>query len=121
MALSFNVNDASGYEQLMGRWSKKLAPLFIDFAEIAPGERVLDVGCGTGSLTFALAQHADLSAINAVDLSPVFVAAARQNNTDARVSIELADACDLPFQDRSFDRSLAMLVLHFIPQTGTAI
>ncbi len=59
MTSSFNVHDAAGYEQLMGRWSKKLAPLFIDFAGLADGEKILDVGCGTGSLTFALARTAD--------------------------------------------------------------
>jgi ubiquinone/menaquinone biosynthesis C-methylase UbiE len=52
----FNVHNAAGYEQLMGRWSQKLAPLFIDFAGVADGERIVDVGCGTGSLTFALAR-----------------------------------------------------------------
>jgi cyclopropane fatty-acyl-phospholipid synthase-like methyltransferase len=45
MTSSFNVHDASGYEQLMGRWSKKLAPVFINFAGLADGEKVLDVGC----------------------------------------------------------------------------
>ena len=40
MASGFNVHDAAGYEQLMGRWSQKLAPLFIDFAGVADGERI---------------------------------------------------------------------------------
>ena len=56
MTSEFIVHDAAGYEQLMGRWSKKLAPLFIEFAGVENGEKVLDVGCGTGSLTFALAR-----------------------------------------------------------------
>lgn len=39
MASGFNVHAAAGYEQLMGRWSRKLAPLFIDFAGVADGEK----------------------------------------------------------------------------------
>lgn len=121
MTSSFNVHQASGYEQLMGRWSQRLAPLFIDFAGIANGDKVLDVGCGTGSLTFELAKHAGLAEIAAIDFSPVFVEAATRRNTDPRVSIRQADACDLPFADNSFDRTLALLVLHFVPETGKAI
>src|SRR6478672_6534799 len=67
MTSSFTVHDASGYEQLMGRWSKKLAPPFIDFVGLSDGEKVLDVGCGTGSLTFTLAERAHLSEISAID------------------------------------------------------
>ena len=55
----------------MGRWSRKLAPLFIDFAGVSDGEKILDVGCGTGSLTVALASTADLEEIAAIDYSPV--------------------------------------------------
>src|SRR5262245_52804599 len=73
MVSTFNVRRADGYEQLMGRWSKRLAPLFIAFAGLADGDRVLDVGCGTGSLTFALAQAANVTEIAAIDYSPVFV------------------------------------------------
>jgi hypothetical protein len=51
MTSGFNLHEAAGYEELMGRWSQKLAPLFIDFAGVAIGEKILDVGCGTGSLT----------------------------------------------------------------------
>ena len=87
MTSTFNVYDAAGYEQLMGRWSQKLAPLFIEFAGLANGEKILDVGCGTGSLTFALAKAADLREISAIDYSPVFVEAAKRRNTDSRIKI----------------------------------
>jgi len=121
MTSSFTVHDASGYEQLMGRWSQKLAPLFIDFAGLANGEKILDVGCGTGSLTFALAKAADLSEIAAIDYSPIFVEAANRRNTDPRITIRQADACALPFGADTFDRALALLVLHFVPEAGKAV
>jgi ubiquinone/menaquinone biosynthesis C-methylase UbiE len=121
MTSSFNVNNASDYEQLMGRWSKKLAPLFIEFAGLAEGEKILDVGCGTGSLTFALSGAAHLDEIAAIDYSPVFVEEAIRRNTDARISIQQADACALPFEVNTFDRALALLVLHFVPEAGKAV
>lgn len=121
MTSSFTIHDAAGYEQLMGRWSLRLAPRFIDFAGLADGERVLDVGCGTGSLTFALAASADLAEVTAIDFSPVFVAAANRRNSDPRITIRQADACALPFEDGVFDRAMALLVLHFVPEAGKAI
>jgi ubiquinone/menaquinone biosynthesis C-methylase UbiE len=121
MASTFTIREASGYEQLMGRWSRLLAPLFVDFAGVAPGEKILDVGCGTGSLTFELAKHGDLAEIRGIDFSETFVAAARERNTDPRVTIEQADAVALPFPDKSFDRAMALLVLHFVPEADKAI
>jgi ubiquinone/menaquinone biosynthesis C-methylase UbiE len=101
--------------------AKKLAPLFIDFAGLANGEKILDVGCGTGSLTFALTKFVDLGEISAIDYSPLFVEAANRCNTDPRVRIQQADACALPFEDGTFDRALALLVLHFVPEAGKAV
>ena len=121
MPSTFNVNRAEGYEQLMGRWSRRLAVPFIDFAGVGPGERVIDVGCGTGSLTFALGEAADIAEIAAVDLSPVFVEEAERRNSDPRIHIQQADACALPFEDGSFDRALSLLVLHFIPDPAKAV
>lgn len=121
MTSSFTIHDAAGYEQLMGRWSLMLAPRFIDFAGLADGERVLDVGCGTGSLTFTLAAAANLAEVTAIDFSPVFVAAATRRNSDPRITIRQADACALPFEDDTFDRAMALLVLHFVPEADKAI
>ncbi|WP_192254080.1 class I SAM-dependent methyltransferase [Mesorhizobium silamurunense] len=121
MASIFTVHEASGYEQLMGRWSRRLAPKFIDFAGVAGGEKILDVGCGTGSLTFELVKSADLAEIQAIDFSPVFVQAAKERNTDPRITFQQADATALPFADDMFDRALALLVLHFVPDTGKAV
>ena len=121
MTSQFNVHNAAGYEQLMGRWSQRLAPPFIQFAGVEDGEKILDVGCGTGSLTFALARAADLSEIAAIDYSPVFVEEAIRRNTDPRIKIRQGDACTLPFESGAFDRALALLVLHFVPQAGKAV
>ncbi|NLS05207.1 class I SAM-dependent methyltransferase [Rhizobium sp. P32RR-XVIII] len=121
MSSSFTVHDAAGYEQLMGRWSQKLALPFIEFAGLADGEKVLDIGCGTGSLTFALDRAASLGEITAIDYSPVFVEETIRRNTSPRIKISQADACSLPFEDGTFDRALALLVLHFVPEADTAV
>ena len=121
MGSNFVVESAEGYDRFMGRWSRRLAPLFAHFAGLSDGERVLDVGCGTGSLTFALPKLANVSEIWAIDYSPLFVAEAQRRNTDERISIQQGDACALPFGDGRFDRALSLLVLHFVPDALKAV
>src|SRR6266404_4301339 len=67
MPSMFNARDADSYEQTMGRWSRRLAPLFIEHAGVAGGERLLEVGCGTGTLTFALAGTVAFGELTAID------------------------------------------------------
>jgi SAM-dependent methyltransferase len=113
--------SAEAYEQLMGRWSRRLAPQLLRFGGLAEGERVLDVGSGTGSLTFAASQIAEVMRVVGIDRAEAYVAFARARNTDPRISFETADACSLPFDDRSFDRAFSMLVLQFIPDATRAV
>lgn len=118
---TFVAADGDGYELIMGRWSRRLAEQFIDFAGTADGETMLDVGCGTGSLCVALAARAPNSAITGIDFSPAYIAYARRTNTHARVTFETGDACALPYADRSFDRVLSLLVLHYVREPDKAI
>jgi SAM-dependent methyltransferase len=113
--------NAEAYERFMGRWSRLLAPLLIGFGGLSDGERVLDVGCGTGSLTFSLAETANLAAVTGIDLTQDFLDFARARNADPRIAFEQADARALPFADDAFDRAFAMLVLHFLPDAARAV
>jgi SAM-dependent methyltransferase len=111
MPSMFNARDAANYERLMGRWSRRLAPLFIAHAGIAAGDRVLEVGCGTGSLTFALPEAAAIASVVAIDPSEIYLAAAQAKNRDPCIRLEKGDGAALRFADASFDRALSMLVL----------
>jgi ubiquinone/menaquinone biosynthesis C-methylase UbiE len=86
---------AEAYERQRGRSSKILAPLFIDFVG-AKGE-VLDVGCGTGVLTLAMAQKESVSKIVGIDVSDAFIAYARSKTNDPRITFETGDAQNLRF------------------------
>src|SRR5215470_13388592 len=60
---------SAGYERFMGRWSRLLAPAYITFAGVKDGDRVLDVGTGTGSLAAAVEASMPASEIVGVDPS----------------------------------------------------
>jgi len=120
-AAAAGFQNAEGYEKVMGRWSRRLAPLLIRFGGLSDGDRVLVVGCGTGSLTFTLPEIANIATITGIDLTEGFVEFARAHNNDPRISFERGDARILPFEDNSFDRAFSMLVLQFIPDAASAV
>jgi SAM-dependent methyltransferase len=89
-----------------------LAPQLADFAGVAAGQRVLDVGCGPGALTTELVRRLGPDLVSAVDPSEPFVAAARERHPG--VDVQRASAEELPFGDDEFDAALAQLVVHFM-------
>jgi len=109
--MSFDV-AAEAYDRFMGRYSMPLASQMADLAGVRAGRRVLDVGCGPGSLTAELVSRVGAAAVSAVDPSEPFVAAARARNPGAEVL--QASAEHLPFPDGTFDAALAQLVVHFM-------
>lgn len=112
--------NAAAYERYMGRWSQRLAPLLVAFAQVADGERLLDVGAGTGSLALALSAAAPASAIVGVEPSAPYVAYARTRTSNPRLRFAVGDAQALPFPAASFDHCLSLLVVNFIPDARRA-
>jgi len=117
--MSFEV-AARSYDQFMGRYSVLLAPQLADLAGVRSGQRVLDVGCGPGSLTAELVSRVGAANVAAVDPSESFVAAASTRHPG--VEVVRAWAEQLPFADGAFDVALAQLVVHFMadPVAGLA-
>ena len=118
---NFLASDGASYEQVMGRWSRRLAEPFLDFAGAFSGEQILDVGCGTGSLAAALTRRFPAADVCAVDFSPVYIDYARRAAPDPRITFEVGDACALRFPARRLDGVLALLLLHFVPNPERAI
>jgi SAM-dependent methyltransferase len=112
--------NARAYEARMGRWSARLAPLFVRFAQMTDGGRVLDVGCGTGALVRTVAAMTRQSAIVGIDLAQPFLEYARTQVVDPRITFDRGSALDLPYPVGAFNYTLSLLVLMFIPHPEQA-
>ncbi len=85
--------------------------LALAHCSLPPRPRVLEVGCGTGVLTAALAAALPDAQITAIDLDERLLAAARKRCPDARIRFERRDAAALPYPTRSFDLAICRYVL----------
>jgi ubiquinone/menaquinone biosynthesis C-methylase UbiE len=110
---------AEAYDRYMGRWSRRLAPLLADFAGVKDGMRVLDVGCGPGSLTEHLAERVGARQVHAVDPSEQFVQACAARVPRAEVAV--ASAEQLPWADGVMDVVLSQLVVNFLPDPPAGV
>jgi SAM-dependent methyltransferase len=108
---------AEAYDRYIGRYSRELAPRFVEFAAVEGGP-VLDVGCGPGPLTAALAARFGPEHVAAIDPSAPFVAACRARVPGADVRVAAAEA--LPFPDGAFGGALSQLALSFLADPGRA-
>jgi SAM-dependent methyltransferase len=110
----------SPYEQYMGRWSRRVAPLFLDWLGLPPGLRWLDVGCGTGALSAAILDRCAPIALTGVDPSAGVLETARENLT-GRAQLHQGDATAIPLGDGAVDAAVCGLVLNFVPDPLAAL
>jgi ubiquinone/menaquinone biosynthesis C-methylase UbiE len=114
--------DAEFYERFMGRWSRLVAPLLVDFTDGLEPERVLDVGSGTGSLAFSIAKQNVGFHVLGIDAFKEYVEYANSRNLfPDRVRFQIGDAQQLRFPDASFQSSISLLVFNFIPDPKKAL
>lgn len=114
--------DAEAYDRFMGRWSRLVAPLLMDFATVPDTGRVLDIGSGTGALAFEIAKRNAGQHVTGIDPSQQFVAYAISTNPFSdRTSFHVGDAQKLHFADATFAASLSLLVFNFIPDPEKAL
>jgi ubiquinone/menaquinone biosynthesis C-methylase UbiE len=117
----FVIHWASRYELLtklvfLGR-EQAFREATLDLVPIEPGQSVLDVGCGPGSLTLAAKRRVGRGTVCGIDPAPEMIALARAKSARAGEAVDFRVGVieDLPFEDGSFDVALSSLMLHHLP------
>jgi SAM-dependent methyltransferase/ribosomal protein S18 acetylase RimI-like enzyme len=108
------------YEQYVGRWSRRVAPVFLAWLRPPPGLRWLDVGCGTGALSHAILETCAPASVAGVEPSDGFLARAREH-LGARAALHRGIATELPLGEGSIDATVSGLVLNFVPDRAAAL
>jgi SAM-dependent methyltransferase len=119
----------SPYELYMGRWSRRVAPLFLDWLGLPPGLRWLDVGCGTGALSAAILDRCAPRSVDGVDSSAGVLETARENlagraqlqQGSATAIPQQGSATAIPLGDGAADAVVSGLVLNFVPDPPAAL
>jgi SAM-dependent methyltransferase len=114
-------NVGAAYERYVGRWSRRVAELFVRRLGVPTGRRWLDVGCGTGALTATVLRLSSPSEVHGVDPSDGFLALAGRQVEDPRVRFSAGEARALPFPDGRFDAVVSGLVLNFVPEPAVGV
>lgn len=88
----------------------------IERADIRPGQRILDVGCGTGTLALMVKSGQPGAKVTGLDADPQMLKVARDKAAEAGLDVEFSEgfASELPYPDASFDRVLSTLMIHHL-------
>ncbi len=113
--------SGDAYEIWMARWSRLLAPLFLDWLGVPAGASWLDVCCGTGIVSLAIVERCRPARVVGVDRTPPLVEFARRSRAAPCLEYQLADAMALPFAEQTFDACVCGLGLNFIADPARAL
>ena len=108
------------YEQYVGRWSRQVAPLFLNWLRVPAGRRWLDLGCGTGALCAAILDACSPSSVAGVEPSEGFLESARRRLA-GRVTLHRGSATAIPLGNACVDLVVSGLVLNFLPYPPAAL
>jgi SAM-dependent methyltransferase len=111
--------SGDAYDRFMGRYSTQLAVRFADFAAVAPPQRAVDIGAGTGALTQELVARLGVQNVAAGEPSPDYVATLKERFPG--LDVRETPAEELPWEDGSFDAALAQLVVVFLNDVPQAV
>lgn len=113
-------NRGDSYEQYVGRWSRRVAPMFLSWLRIPDGRRWLDVGCGTGALCAAIVDRCAPLSVAGVEPSEGFLKTAKENLA-GRAVLRHGSATAIALDDASVDVVVSGLVLNFVPDQRAAL
>jgi SAM-dependent methyltransferase len=111
----------SAYEDFMGRWSRQLAPKFVDWLQSAPDTHWLDGGCGTGALTDAICKLADPASVVGCDPAQPFIEYARARRSSGCASFVVGGTGSLPGRSGGFAHVTSCLSLNFFPEPAESV
>jgi ubiquinone/menaquinone biosynthesis C-methylase UbiE len=116
------LNWARRYDLLVGFLTRgrerKFRQKIADLAQLRPGEAVLDVGCGTGSLALVARQRVGATGrVSGIDPAPQMISRARHKAARRGLTIDFQVGVieQLPFADQSFDVVLSTFMMHHLP------
>lgn len=116
---ALGISALTPFYDLIQRWivrDTRFKSRLIEQARIRPGQRILDLGCGTGTLAIMVRRAQPISDVVGLDADPrmLRVASAKAASESPSIRFDLGMAFDLPYPDASFDRVLSSLMIHHL-------
>jgi SAM-dependent methyltransferase len=109
------------YERYMGRWSRRIAPLFLDRLNVPSEAEWIDIGCGTGVLSSAILANCAPRRVAGIDPSVAFIEAVGSQIDDRRFQCQQGSGEALPYDNDEFTVAVSGLVLNFIEDKNKAV
>ncbi len=119
----YTMGYSEEFLQLLDRRSAETHAAYL-LPHLKPGDRVLDFGCGPGTITVGLARAVDPGEVHGIDMEESQIAMARAAagaGDHANATFHVGDVTDLPFEDNSFDAAHCHAVLMHVPDTASVL